>query len=203
MVEDLDDAVHQSMDPPEGPPLVVAYRRRTGRRGRPRMEIDPTFLTEALSLRGPTLLGQTLHCHGRTVRRRALELNIVEPGATVYVSQENEHGTTIRTYTSSTPAVSNLTNNELDEEVADILEIFPTFGRRLLRGHLLATGHRVPSGRITASYARVHGSPARFGDRRIGRREYRVPGPNSLAHHDGQHGTSNITSAWYHLTQYF
>ncbi|KAJ7765717.1 hypothetical protein B0H16DRAFT_1717632 [Mycena metata] len=54
MVTALDHACHESMDPPDAAPLVVARRVRTGRRGCPRVEIDPTFLQAALDLRGPT-----------------------------------------------------------------------------------------------------------------------------------------------------
>ncbi|KAJ6507597.1 hypothetical protein DFH09DRAFT_1315801 [Mycena vulgaris] len=53
MVSVLDLACHESMDPPDAAPLVVARRVRTGRRGRPRTEIDSQFLSAALELRGP------------------------------------------------------------------------------------------------------------------------------------------------------
>ncbi|KAJ7730009.1 hypothetical protein DFH07DRAFT_781776 [Mycena maculata] len=45
MVTALDLACHESMDPPDGGPLVVTRRVRTGRRGRPRIEIDAQFLS--------------------------------------------------------------------------------------------------------------------------------------------------------------
>lgn len=72
--------------------------------------------------------------------------------------------------------------------MGEILEVFPNFGRRMLAGCLHTMGHNVPRDRITASYLRVHGAPALFGDRSIERREYFVAGANSLWHHDGQHG---------------
>jgi hypothetical protein len=77
---------------------------------------------------------------------------------------------------------------ELDRILSAVLDIFPTFCRRMLSGHLKAAGHHVPRERIAASYVRVHGSPGIFGDRSIHRKVYRVAGANSLAHHDGQHG---------------
>ena len=50
-------------------------------------------------------------------------------------------------------------------------------------------GYHIPRSHLEASYARVHGAPANvFGVRRIERRVYKVPGPNSLWHHDRQHG---------------
>ncbi|KAJ7460489.1 hypothetical protein B0H11DRAFT_2058064 [Mycena galericulata] len=59
----------------------------------------------------------------------------------------------------------------------------------MIRGHLKSQGYHIPRDRITASFLRVHGAPAIFGDRQISRKKYRVPGPMSLAHMDGQHGT--------------
>jgi hypothetical protein len=71
----------------------------------------------------------------------------------------------------------------------EILQMFPTFGRRMIDGHLQYLGHHVPRKRLQASYARVNGPPvSAFGVRSITRRVYNVPGYNSLAHHDGQHG---------------
>jgi hypothetical protein len=72
--------------------------------------------------------------------------------------------------------------------IAAILERFPAFGRRMIAGSLRYQGHRIPRERITASFIRIHGTPGIFGDRQISRRRYRVPGPMSLAHMDGQHG---------------
>ncbi|KAJ7652876.1 hypothetical protein B0H17DRAFT_1214857, partial [Mycena rosella] len=54
MVSQLDEARHLSSDPPEGPNLVVSHRVTTG--GRPRIEIDPGFLAQALDLRGTSHL---------------------------------------------------------------------------------------------------------------------------------------------------
>ncbi|KAK6980543.1 hypothetical protein R3P38DRAFT_3334209 [Favolaschia claudopus] len=117
------------------------------------------LLHAALELRGPTGIAPELGVSSRTVL-----------------------------HTSTTPAVSVLSDSELDQLVASTLEIFPQFGRRMIRGHLKSQGYRVPRERITASYLRVHGAPAIFGDRQISRKKYSVPGPLSLAHLDGQHG---------------
>ncbi|KAK7013555.1 hypothetical protein R3P38DRAFT_2546137 [Favolaschia claudopus] len=188
MVSALDLACHQSMDPPDSAPLAVARHIRTGRRGRPRIEIDPQFLSAALELRGPTGIAPELGVSSRTVRRSALRAGLVQPGAPVFQSHIDEHGATHIVHTSTTPAVSVLSDSELDQLVASTLEIFPQFGRRMIRGHLKSQGYRVPRERITASYLRVHGAPAIFGDRQISRKKYSVPGPLSLAHLDGQHG---------------
>jgi hypothetical protein len=189
MVTALDQALHQSLDPPDGPSLVVSHRVMTGRPGRPRIEFDPDFLAEALDLRGPSHIAPVFHCSPMTVRRRALESGLTQPGHPVYTNVQEADGTITRAFTSSTRPVSTLTDDALDHIIASILEIFPNFGRRILSGHLKAAGHHVPRDRIAGSYLRVHGSPGVFGDHSIHRKVYRVAGANSLAHHDGQHGT--------------
>lgn len=188
MVEALEDAAHQSADPIDGPSIVVTHRKPQGKRGRPRVEIDPTFLAYATQLRGPSRLAPALNCSARTIRRRMLEQRLVEPGAPVYVDETTEDGEVQRVWTSSTPAVTDISDEELDHEIFAILQVFPRFGRRLIAGHLQSKGIRVIRERIRGAYLRVHGSPAIFGDRTITRKVYSVPGVNSLWHHDGQHG---------------
>lgn len=198
MVKALDEACHRSMDPPSMPAPAVTHRHRTGRPGRPRIEIDPAFLANALVHRGPHMLEHVTNCSSRTIRRRALEQGLVQPGLPVFTEQIEEDGTITRLHTSTTAATSNLSDEQLDTLIAATLEAFPQFGRSMLRGSLRAAGHRVPMDRITASYLRVHGSPGAFGERAIHRKTYAVPGANSLWHHDGQHGKSK-TSVFVYL----
>ncbi|KAH9918454.1 uncharacterized protein B0H18DRAFT_912789, partial [Fomitopsis serialis] len=155
MVEVLDEAVHRSSDPPAGPPIVIAERVRTGRRGRPRVEINPSFLETGLQMRGPLGLAPVFSCSSRTVRRRALEHNLVEPGAPVIQQVTDASGTVTRTHTSTTPPVSTLSDGELDTVVSSILAVFPNFGRRMLAGCLRSQGHRVPRTRLLAAYVRL------------------------------------------------
>jgi hypothetical protein len=108
----------------------------------------------------------------------------VEPGPPVFHSRVNEEGTIERIHTSTAPPVSLISDAELDQLIASTLEIFPQFGRRMIRGHLKSQGYHIPRDRNTPSYLRVHGAPAIFGDRQISRKKYRVPGPLSLAHLD-------------------
>ncbi|KAF7341677.1 hypothetical protein MSAN_02066000 [Mycena sanguinolenta] len=142
MIDALNEARQQSSDPPTGSRLVVTAHTNTG--GRPRIDIDPAFLSHALALRGPTHLQQVFHVSARTIRRRALEYGLVQPGQPVYRDVSQADGTIARTYTSTSAPVSSLTDEELDAFLTSILQIFPNFGRRMIKGRLQAAGHRVP-----------------------------------------------------------
>ena len=196
MVEALDDACHASADTIKTAPIVVTWEARTGRRGRPRKECDPTFLAMAVDLRGPTDLAPVLGWSSRTVSRRAIEYGIRAPGAPVFQTIQNEDGSTTRIHQSSTRPTSTLTDNELDAIVSLALESFPNYRRAMLKGHLTAMGHRVPKERLRQSFIRVHGVPGVFGSRRIHHRVYKVAGANALWHHDGQHGECFKISVW-------
>jgi hypothetical protein len=122
-----------------------------------------------------------------------LEQGLVQPGAPVYADIIEPDGSITRTWNSSTAAVSSISNQELDRELAEILQNFPYFVRRMINSFLLSKGIKVVLSRIRASYVRVHGSPPVFGNRAITRKVYFVPGVNSLWHHDGQHGEYSLT----------
>jgi len=191
MTLDLNQAKSMSADVPDTEPIEATYRIYTGRRGRPKIVIDPDILGASYAHRGPTELGELFGVSSRSVRRRAVEEGIAEPGNAVYVEFEDLDGNTSRYYTgaSSSSSHSSLSDDELDSIMLQILTSFPTFGRRMIDGHLRYLGHHVPRSRLQASYARVHGPPvSAFGLRRIQRRVYNVRGYNSLCHHDGQHG---------------
>lgn len=187
MIDDLDAASHRSADPPQAPPPPVVHAVHTGRRGRPRLEIDAQFLEYALDLRGPSGIAPSLGISSRSVRRRALDYGLAQPAPPVFQTLDTPDGP-IHVHNTSTPPVADISDDDLDSAIAAILTIFPTFGRSMLNGHLKSQGLNVPRERIEASYSRVHGAPALFGNRQIVRKEYHVPGPLSLAHMDGQHG---------------
>jgi hypothetical protein len=100
--------------------------------------------------------------------------------------------------------LSDISDEDLDRLVTEILLIAPSYGRRMIDGALRSRGIRVAIRRITASYRRVHGPPASFFDRHLVRRTYTVAGVNSVWHHDGHHGnvicspSLAFTYAWFH-----
>lgn len=189
MLDGLDEASRRSADPADPADFVIWQVARTGRRGRPRIEINTAFLEQALTFRGPEALSRALNGpSSRTIRRRGQDAGLLERGVPVFTYARDSEGNTIRTHRSATARVSNISDDQLDTLIAQILNNFPHFGRRMLAGTLSSYGHNVPRARIVASYIRVHGITNVFGDRRITRRIYKVAGPNALWHHDGQHG---------------
>ncbi|KAJ7633530.1 hypothetical protein DFH06DRAFT_1272399 [Mycena polygramma] len=72
-----------------------------------------------------------------------------------------------------------------------------------LRSHFRrADGHRVPRERVRQSLLRIDPVRRIFERIRIRRRVYSVPGPNSLWHHDGQHGTLRALES-FHIAYLF
>lgn len=138
---------------------------------------------------GPTELGRIFDVSSCSVRHRAMDLGIVKPGEPVYVDFEEEDGTTLQYYTSSTSSLLTLSDEDLDLIMVVILHSFPSFGCHMIDGHLKFLGHHLPQLQIQKSYTHVNGPPvSAFGVRHIERHVYNVHGYNSLCHHDGQHG---------------
>ncbi|KAJ7740477.1 hypothetical protein DFH07DRAFT_751592 [Mycena maculata] len=155
MLEALATASVQSEDPPPaGPGISVSRTTHTGQRGRPRIEIDYDFLAFGLELRGPTGLAPVAGVASRTIRCRALEYGLVDPADPVYVETRDENsGDLVRTYTFSTTApVSSITDEDLDQLMHQILQIFPTFGQHMIDGHLRQLSHHVPTSRVRESW---------------------------------------------------
>src|SRR5882762_8908563 len=152
MIACLDNAALRSSDPPDAPPLQTSYTVQTGGPGRPSIQIPPGMLATALGLRGTSHLTQIFNCSARTIRRRALEYGLAEPGPPVYVEYKHDDGTTFKFYGRGNGPMSELSDDDLDDIISQIVEIFPNFGRRMIDGHLRHLGHHVPRSRIQASY---------------------------------------------------
>ncbi|KAL0564992.1 hypothetical protein V5O48_017044, partial [Marasmius crinis-equi] len=156
--------------------------------GRPCVEIDPMLLALSTDLRRNHRLADVYQVNTRTVRRRALEQGLVPAGQPVYIDFEVDD-TVIQLYQSSSGAQTDINDDKLDEVMAEIVVSFPSFGRRLIHGHLKYMGLHIPRSRVEDSYRCIIGAPLHsFGIQCITQRIYTVAGPNSLWHHDGQHG---------------
>lgn len=189
MISELDNACQREADPPDRGPLRIIGTVRTGKRGRPRIEISQPFLVEASRHRGPLGISKSLNIVGaRTVRRRQLEAGIATPQRPVFEQHRTETGEIVRQRNPPVVRDEHISNEELDRVISDVLQRFPNHGESLLYGQLHAMGHTTTRVRVRASFRRVRGVPNSFGDRRIHRRTYKVAGANALWHHDGQHG---------------
>lgn len=188
MVEALDKAHYQSLDPAPGDPLVLSWTEKNASTGRPKIQVDPGTLATAVGLRSMVKLGIVYNCSARTLRRRLLEYGLAEPGTPVFSRIVAEDSSITVEHSPAEAAMSDITDEQLDKVVGAILEDFPDFGRSMIAGSLRAHGWRVSPKRAKASFLRMHGTPGVFGARRILRKKYKVPGANSLWHHDGQHG---------------
>ena len=83
---------------------------------------------------------------------------------------------------------ASLSDDELDHLVYEIHWQFPTCGKVQMQGHLFAQRYRVQQVRVRESLRRI--DPEGCIIRRlnvINRRQYRVPGPRTLWHIDGNH----------------
>ena len=174
MVQALDEAQNQSMDPLTTSLPPPSHLHHTGAPGRPRFEINPDVLESTLAIEPKTQVADMVGCCPRTVRRRQLDL-------------ERQTGIPL------TPQRSSISDEGLDEIVGALLQGFPHYRRSMLMGAMASAGHNIPERRTRESFKRVCGAPGRFfGSRPIHRRKYYVPAANSLWHHDGQHGKSHL-----------
>lgn len=189
LIDENEHAVHDASHGAAPAPVTLVPTA-----GRPRIDIDYDFLKNAHEMAPPGHIAQLLSCSARTVRRRVLEAGLATPAPPVFRLEDPAGGvppSLVRNPEATGRVSSDISDDDLDGAVAEILQQFQNEGRSIIAGQLRARGHHhVPRDRIRQSIQRVTGVPAHFGRQPIQRREYRVAGPDSLWHHDGQHGTS-------------
>lgn len=136
------------------------------RRGRPPLNISEQVLSGLLELEFTQVeIAQMLGCSTRTVHRRLVEFGLSR----------------LTQYTT-------ISDTELDVLVESFVSNFPTAGQKTLAGHLSTLGYRIQRFRIRESLYRVDPWGVQRRSRRLlHRRKYKVPGPNSLWHIDGNH----------------
>jgi hypothetical protein len=98
----------------------------------------------------------------------------------------------VETISSFTSPLSVTTDEQLDAVILEMRSHFRRAGVSMLDGMLRNLGLRIPRARIRQSLLRIDPVRRVFERIRIRRRQYQVPGPNSLWHHDGQHGVALI-----------
>ena len=168
-------------------PVPISEQVHTGKRGRPATKINPVALQQLLELRGPKDTGELLGCSTRTIRRRALQLGLAQPGSAVFTHETQPDGSTSRVFHRRESVHS--TDEEVHTAVFAVLQTYPDLGREKMIAALKAQGFSVTRRQVEATLLALRG-PSASRRRPIQRRVYTVPGSNYLWHHDGQHGLS-------------
>ena len=75
---------------------------------------------------------------------------------------------------------SDISHDDMDDLIREILSNNPCFGERMLQGHLLFKGFNIQRSHMRGSMRRVRPTQLNFNKRRIFRRSYNVPCPNAL-----------------------
>lgn len=186
----------------------VLERVPTGHRGRPRIVIDREFLAFAHQHRSTAGIARFLGVGVTTVRNALIEYGIAPSGQNPFPSHDNlppqpppddlfdpqlpvpeilpEELHRIPTQTSSN--ISEIDDATLDTLILRLRTHYRRAGITMIQGMLRRLGHRVQRERVQQALLRVDPVRRVFERIRIRRRVYNVPGPNSLWHHDGQHG---------------
>lgn len=135
-------------------------------RGRPPMNISERALCSLLEQEFTQVeIAQMLGCSTKTVHRRIVAFGLSR----------------LTQYTA-------ISDGELDVLVDGFVSNFPTAGQKTLAGHLSTLGYRIQRFRIRESLYRVDPWGVEQRSRQLlHRRKYKVPGPNSLWHIDGNH----------------
>lgn len=188
----LDSISLEAHDPPNNIPPSAVFAPDVppppARGGRPRKDIDPAFVHASLRHRSKRAIARNLGCSARTIRRRLVEHGLSLPAPPVFHYHPGQRPVRSAHTAGVSDAFARISNFDLDRLVACILTTFPSFGRRLVQGSLRSQGWRIQKHRVVASIRRVTCRTRLFRRRVAERRLYKVAGPNSLWHHDGQHG---------------
>jgi hypothetical protein len=190
----------------------------TSKPGRPSIHIDPEFLRWAYSQRSIAAISRFLNVGRSVVRNALLAYGIVQSQQNPFpqaepvsintpddlldplAPQPQDNLEAADPVLSDTAAISNrdmvsftgplstLSDGELDQLIGLLRKHYPRAGLSMLDGMLRQLGQHVPRERIRHSLYRIDPVQRVFQRIRIRRRKYSVPGPNSLWHHDGQHG---------------
>lgn len=218
MQHDVRLEYQQALDESHDGHPVVVQTVHGGGRGRPHIYIDPEFLAWAYTQRSVSSIARFVGVSRRTVVNILADYGITQTSASganpfsaeastssgdsedaildpllaeySNLSTSSLEDAAISLEHPTTAAVSTLTDDELDTVLIGLRQHFRRAGLTMLLGMLRSLGHRVPRERIRASLLRIDPVHRVFDRIRIRRREYSVPGPNSLWHHDGQHGMS-------------
>ena len=139
---------------------------RTGKRGRPRKQVNPDFLAEALS------------SHRKITITKLAQILKMDRG--LLTRHLKAHGVMYK--------FTDLSKTELDVLVRSFRAAKPDSGLRYLIGYLRRHGLRIQKRRVHSSVHRVDGLGRILRQRHIiKRQDYKVSRPHALWHVDGHH----------------
>lgn len=168
----------------------------SGGRGAPRKVIDRAWLEWAIQHRNTTDIARFLGVSRQHVRTQLLHYRIREPGTVPIIAVQDPldpNRIQYRQVSSVSGPVSMWSDTELDNAITHLRVLYPNAGVIMLQGALKVQQQNVPRERIRQSLRRIDPQNRLFRRLLLQRREYWVPGPNYLWHHDGQHGKSDLT----------
>ncbi|KAK0185569.1 hypothetical protein F5146DRAFT_1144072 [Armillaria mellea] len=141
----LREAALRSSDPPHYPPVLIPRETKPlAGRGRPAASVDPQLLKDLTSNYGGTVkIGRLLGFSARTIRRLQLKLNLVPDGQASFQSHVTEDRTEYWTHHVARPRMSDLSDEELDAIVREILTDYPRLGHTMLCDAIARCGLRV------------------------------------------------------------
>lgn len=209
MQNDIRLEYRQAIDESHSGHQVVVETIHTGAHGCPQIHIDREFLAWAFTHRSISSIACFLGVSRCTVQTALAEYGIVshslssaslqpfdahEPAAAGDADELLDLNIPVPNVPSQPPvsavsaALSTISDNDLDTAIIDLRRHFHRAGLSMLHGMLQNLGHCVPREHIRAALLRVNPVHRVFDRIQICWREYSVPGPNSLWHHDSQHG---------------
>ncbi|KAF8122633.1 hypothetical protein K438DRAFT_1913379 [Mycena galopus ATCC 62051] len=206
---------------------VIVQTIRFGGPGCPRIHIDPDFLQWAygqfLGVGRATVRNalleygiaepqqspfQPLDAASDPTEADPMNNDILDPNLPIpsgdFPPEVEELAAPSQPTTSFTGPMSDISDDDLDMLLLRLRTHCRRADQSMLDGMLRRLGHRVSIERIRQSLLRIDPVRRIFERIRIRRRDYRVLGPNSLWHHDGQHGESvhnvRIERLWVDVT---
>ena len=114
--------------------------------------------------------------------------DLLDPVSTDSTSEPPSPASSLPIITSYTAPQTDISDDDLDILILHLRRHFRRAGIAMLGGMLLRLGYRIPRERIRHALIRIDPLHRVFQQICIRRRTYKVPGPNFLWHHDGQHG---------------
>ncbi len=178
-----------SNNPPTHPPLLQPKSKvYTGRKGRPRADINLTILGLLTQTHGSAArIADLFGTHPWTVTHHQQHAGFKEARQAPFQMVVDANGHEHMIYTPTRLKMSDIDDEELDKLIDEILGRCPGYGCGQIKDALDHLGHRVCRQCIATAKKRVNGLNLTFGQRLLTWKNYYMPSANSMWHHDSNH----------------